>query len=409
MSQEEVLASLRSKVRTVTQTLYPLESLLLRHDWNELGKALEKARQEVRAAGLWGLSLPKSLGGHGLKLAEFAELSEEMGRTPLGHYAFGCQAPEAGNIELLHSFGSPQQKAEVLAPLVEGRMRSCFAMTERQTSGANPTLMRTEAKRSSRGWTINGEKWFTTAAEGATYCIVMAVTNPEAQEHQRASLFLLPIAHPGLRIVRQVSVMGHSGWGPFSHSELAFENCEVSEEQLIGREGEGFRLAQSRLAHGRIHHCARWLGVAGRALDLLCDRAVHRQIGNDRSLGSSDIVKAWIAEAAAGQHAARLFVRETAALIDRDGGRAARHDISMLKFFVAEVLSKTLDRAIQAYGAAGVSDDFILSFFYREERAARIYDGPDEVHKMSVARNLLKEHENNSKAIAGGDLYGRNF
>lgn len=385
------ISAMQSRVRALVHELYSLEPLLLQHRWDALFEQLEAERQRVREAGLWGLALPRELGGHGLSLADFALLAEEMGASPLGHYVFGCQAPEAGNIALLHAYGSPQQKAEVLEPLVSGKIRSCFAMTERQSSGANPTLMRTEAKRSGRGWRLSGEKWFTTAADGADYCIVMAVTDPKGPEHKRASLFLLPMSQPGLKVLRQVSVMGQEGRGPFSHSELAFEDCALPPESLIGGEGEAFRLAQARLAHGRIHHCARWLGIARRALDLLCERASSRYIGTERLLASSDLIQVWIAEAAAGLHAARLFVQQTAELIDQAGGRAARHDISMLKYFVSEILSRTLDRSLQAHGAAGVSDDFILAFFYREERAARIYDGPDEVHKLSVARGILKE------------------
>lgn len=398
---EASLLDRQRRVRALVEDLFPAEALLLEHRWEELLPLLNEKRQRVKEAGLWGLSLPRELGGHGLSLQDFAVLGEEMGASPLAHYVFGCQAPEAGNIALLHEFGSPTQKAEVLGPLVEGRKRSCFAMTERQTSGANPTLMKTEARRTSQGWSITGEKWFTTAADGADYCIVMAVTDPKAPEHQRASLFLLPMQQPGLRLVRNVSVMGQAGQGPFSHSALAFENCEVSDENLIGGVGEAFRLAQARLAHGRIHHCARWLGITRRALYLMGERAATRMIAPERRLADSDLIQMWMAEAQAGLHATRLFVRDTAALIDRKGGRAARHEISMLKYFAAEVLNRTLDRAIQAHGAAGVSDDFILAYFYREERAARIYDGPDEVHKLSVARGLLKAQKEHQ---AGGRL-----
>ncbi|MFW7379152.1 MAG: acyl-CoA dehydrogenase family protein [Oligoflexus sp.] len=388
--QNPSLEELTTQVRSLVNELIQLEPAFLSQNMREFLPLLEAKREEVKKQGLWGLALSEDLGGHGLSLDQFAVLAEEMGRSPLAHYAFGCQAPEAGNIELLHLHGSPQQKEQVLQPLIEGKIRSCFAMTEKNTSGANPTELQTRAHKTKDGWRLEGEKWFTTAADGADYVIVMAVTDPAAAPHQRASMFLLPMKQAGLQFVRNISVMGHAGAGPFSHAELKFDACEVSDEALIGAPGDGFRLAQARLGHGRIHHCARWLGIADRALELMVARVRNRQIAADRRLAQSDVIQSWIAEAAADITASRLFVRHTAQLIEEGGSRAARSEISMIKFFVAGKLGEILDRAIQCYGAAGVSDDFILAFFYREERAARIYDGPDEVHKISLARHIIK-------------------
>ncbi len=389
MSPEEIV-TLRTRVRAVVEDLLPFESLLLQCQFAELMQKLEGVRERVRREGLWGLSLSRELGGHGLPLDGFAHLAEEMGRSPLGHYVFGCQAPEVGNIELVHHHGTSEQKQNILPLLVTGRARSCFAMTERNTSGANPTLLTTRARSDGAGWVIDGEKWFTTAADGAAFCIIMAVTDPGAPPHQRASLFLVPLPHPGLHFIRNISVMGHVGGGPFSHAELHFEGCRVGPEHLIGKIGDGFRLAQARLGHGRIHHCARWIGIAQRALDMMCERVTGRAISEVKTLSESDLVRSWIGEAAAGLTAARLFVQHTAKIIEEKGGQAARNEIAMIKFFVADVLSMTVDRALQTHGAAGVSDDFILAYFYREERAAHIYDGPDEVHKLSVAKSILK-------------------
>lgn len=352
---------------------------------------LEEYRAQARSLGLWGLALGKELGGHGLSLKAFASLARIMGRSPWAHYVFGCQAPEAGNIELLSHFANDQQKQQVLLPLVEGKIRSCFAMTEKSTSGANPTLLATRALKQADGsWLLNGEKWFTTAAHESDYTIVMAVTDPNADRHRRSSLFLLPSSQQGMRHVRRVSVMGHEGYGPFSHSELVFEDCRVEASQLLGEEGSAFQMAQSRLAHGRIHHCARWLGIAEQCLDWLIARANSRQISDASNLASSDIVKLWVAESAAQIKASQLMIEHTAGLIDEKGSKSAQAEIAMLKFYVAGMLSRVMDTAVQSFGAAGVSDDSLISYFYREERAARIYDGPDEVHKLALAKRLLR-------------------
>ncbi len=385
------LDRIKHEVQSCFERLIPAEALLLSGDYPSLMDFLARERQVIKQKGLWGLSLSKELGGHGLRLDEFAEIASIMGQSPLTHYVFGCQAPEAGNIEVLHHFATPEQKKTILAPLLEGKLRSCFAMTERLTSGANPTLLATRAYDEGDSWRLEGEKWFTTAADGASFVIVMAVSDPEAPPHQRASLFAFPLATPGLSVVRNISVMGHAGHGPFSHSELRFEQCRIPKDALLGKRGEGFRMAQARLGHGRIHHCARWIGIAQRCLDMLCQRAQQRSIGSDRTLSESDIIRSWIGEIASELAAARLFVKETARRIEDEGSAAARTEIAMIKYYVAGILQRAIDKSLQAHGAAGVSDDLILSFFYREERAARIYDGPDEVHKLSVARQLLKE------------------
>jgi alkylation response protein AidB-like acyl-CoA dehydrogenase len=384
---DEPLRQVRAFVR---EELYPLEGDFLNRRLGTLEAALAEKRRRVRELGLWAPHLPRELGGMGLALLEFALVSEELGRSPLGHYAFNCQAPDVGNMEILLRYGSDEQKTRWLWPLARGEIRSCFSMTEPDYPGSNPTWMGTTATRAGNDYVINGRKWFTTAAEGAAFAIVMAVTNPEAPSpHLRASQIIVPAGTPGFRIVRNVSVMGEVGAGYGTHAEVAYEDCRVPESNRLGPEGAGFVIAQERLGPGRIHHCMRWIGICERAFDLMCERAVRREVAPGRPLGTRQIVQAWIAEARAEIDAARLMVLRAAWEIDAVGAAAARDSISLIKFHVAGVLQQTLDRAIQAHGALGMTDDTPLAFFWRHERGARIYDGPDEVHKTAVARRIL--------------------
>jgi alkylation response protein AidB-like acyl-CoA dehydrogenase len=347
-------------------------------------------RDEVRAAGLWGPQVPHELGGLGLSLLDHGLVSQELGRSPLGHYLFGAQAPDAGNIEILHRYGSDQQKERWLAPLAAGRLRSCFAMTEPENPGSNPTELSTTAVLDGDHYVVDGHKWFCSSADGAAFAVVMAVTNPEAPPHMRATQIIVPTDTPGFERVRNVPVMGHAGRGWGSHAELRFHGCRVPVENRLGVDGSGFLIAQERLGPGRIHHCMRWIGICERSFELMCSRAANRRISPDRMLSSRQIVQAWIAESRASINAARLMVLEAAWKIDRHGFAAAREDVSLIKFFVADVMMKVVDRAVQVHGAMGVSSDTVLSFFYAHERGARIYDGPDEVHKMVVAKRIAK-------------------
>ncbi len=376
----------------VDRELLPLEPAFLASGFAALLPVLRGKRADVRRLGLWGPVYPREHGGLGLDLLTHGLISEALGRCPFAHYVFGCNAPDAGNVELLHEFGSAAQKKRWLEPLVAGEVRSCFGMTEPGNSGANPLMLESCAVPDGDGWVLDGRKWFTTGADGAAFCIVMAVTDPGAPPHGRASMFIVPTDAPGYRLMRNTPVMGHVGSDLFSHGEVEFTDCRVPAGQLLGPRGEGFRLAQSRLGPGRIHHCMRWLGICERAHGLMVARAASRVIGPDgRRLGESDIVRAWIAESAAEIRAARLLVLHTAWRIGAAGAKAARDDIAMIKFHVAGVLQRTVDRALQVHGGLGVTDYTLLAWFYREERAARIYDGPDEVHKIAVAKHLLRE------------------
>jgi len=329
----------------------------------------------------------------GLDLTEFALVSESLGRSPLGHFVFGCHAPDAGNIEILHIHGAEEQKERYLRPLVEGRIRSCFSMTEVEMPGSNPVMLETTAVKEGGDYVINGQKWYTTAADGAEFAIVMAVTNPDNPPYLQASMIIVPTDAPGFNRVRNISIMGHEGSDWHSHSEILYQSCRVPQENLLGQEGAGFVIAQERLGPGRIHHCMRWIGICNRAFALMCSRAQNRIIAPDRVLASKQIVQSWIAECAADIQAARLMVLQTAWKIENLGVKEAREDISLIKFFVAGVLEKVVDRALQVHGGLGMSDDTILAFYYRFERAARIYDGVDEVHKISVAKRILREYE----------------
>ncbi|SMF26132.1 acyl-CoA dehydrogenase family protein [Pseudobacteriovorax antillogorgiicola] len=377
--------------RFIEQNLYPLEEEFLSYNWNDKWwEKLQELRRKVQGDGLWGLCLPKEFGGKALDIYQFSYIAEQLGRSPLGHYIFGCQAPDLGNIELLHQWGSREQKQRFLDPLVKGELRSCFGMTERQTAGSNPTLLKTRAEKIDGGYRINGEKWFTTSADGAAFCIVMAVTDPEASPHQRASMFLVPTDQEGFHLVQNISVMGHRGTGYFSHGELSLKDCIVGDESLIGERGRGFLLAQDRLGPGRIHHCMRWLGICQRVFQMICERAMSREISSSKRLADSDVIKSWIAELKCDIHSARLMVLDAAYKLSQ--GHGAKDEISMIKFYVASVLARVLDKGVQVHGALGMTDETVISFYYREERASRIYDGPDEVHKLSIAKRVLHDH-----------------
>ena len=385
---EQLLTQIRSFLRSEA---YPLEQSFLFQRFKELVPTLEAKRAQVKAEGLWAPHLPEEYGGLGLTLSEFARVSEELGRTPIGHYLFNCQAPDIGNTEILISHGTDSQKEDYLLPLTRGEIRSCFSMTEPEHPGSNPTWMSTVATKDGDDYVINGHKWFTSSAEGASFAIVMAVTDPDsASRYTRASQIIVPIPTEGFEIVRNISVMGDEGSDHHSHAEVTYTNCRVPQSNRLGPEGAGFTIAQERLGPGRIHHCMRWIGICERAFDLMCDYAAHRQLAPGVYIGNKQIVHEWIAESRAEIDSARLLVLDTAARIDKEGSSVVRERISLIKFFVAGILQKVLDRAIQVHGALGLTDSTLLSYWYRHERGARIYDGPDEVHKTVVAREALR-------------------
>jgi alkylation response protein AidB-like acyl-CoA dehydrogenase len=375
------------------EEIIPLERHFLFHEFETLMPQLEALRQKAKGLGLWLPQIPEEYGGMGLSLVAHGHLSEILGRSPLGHYVLNCQAPDAGNMEILIEHGTPQQKEKFLQPLLEGEIRSCFSMTEPENPGSNPTWLSTTAVPDNDDYIITGHKWFTTGGDGAAFAIVMAVTNPDAPRHQRASQIIVPTDTPGFRLVRNTMVMGERGVGPFSHAEIMYDDARVPQANRLGAEGAGFAIAQERLGPGRIHHCMRWIGICERAFDLMCAHATRREVAPGRPLAGQQTIQNWVAESRAAIDAARLLVLDTAQQIDLGGGYAARDRISLIKFHVAGVLQQVLDRALQAHGGMGMTDELPLAFWYRHERAARIYDGPDEVHKWSVARRILRQYE----------------
>ena len=378
--------------------IYPIEKEIIYGSFKSHLPKLRELRALAQSKGLFTPHLSIDEGGLGLSLPEFAHISEVLGTSPLGHYVFNCNAPDIGNMELMHAFASPFLKETYLKPLQRGEIRSCFSMTEPEHAGSNPIHMSTQAVLEGDEYVINGHKWFTTAADGAQFTIVMAITNPAAENvYQRASMILVPLDNPGYRLVRNISIMGDEGEDYLSHGEVEFTNCRVPKSHLIGEEGQGFTLAQVRLGPGRIHHCMRWIGICERALGLMCDRAMSRELNLGKFLSGQQTIQNWIAESAAEIKASRLLVLHTAEKIEKEGAKAAKEDISTIKFFVSDVLMKVLDRSIQVHGALGITDDTLLSFWYRHERGARIYDGPDEVHKSVLAKSILK-----SRALNGG-------
>ena len=345
-------------------------------------------QQEVKAQGLWAPNLPREWGGSGLGYVGQALANEIIGRSVIAPRIFGSMAPDAGNAELLIVAANTEQKEKYLRPLAADEVRSCFAMTEPEVAGSDPTGLRTSAVRDGNEWVINGHKWFISGAIGSAFAIVMAVTDPAAEPRKRASMIIVPSDTPGFKIVRAVPVMGSGGVG--GHCEIRFENCRVPVENLLGKEGEGFKLAQARLGPGRIQHCMRWLGAAQRSFEMMCRYALKRQSFGE-PLADKQTVQNWIADSAAEINAARLMTLHAAWKLDR--GDDARIEISLIKFYGARVLHDVIDRAIQVHGALGYSKDTPLEMFYRDARAARIYDGPDEVHRIVAAQRILKQFE----------------
>jgi acyl-CoA dehydrogenase len=348
---------------------------------------MRELRAKARGLGLWNLFLPDDEHGAGLTNLEYAPLCEIMGRSAIAPRVFNCNAPDTGNMEILAEFGTPDQKKRFLQPLLDGEIRSCFSMTEPEVSGADPTGLRTRAVLDGDEWVIDGHKWFTSGAFGASIAIVMAVTAPDAPPHQRASQILVPTDTPGFELLRRVPVMGHAG-GP-GHCEVRYERCRVPRENLLGPLHGGFVIAQARLGPGRIHHCMRAIGMAERAFEIMC-RHANSRVAFGGPLGEKQFVQEWVATSRMEIDQARLLVLHSAWKMDRYGKKLARQEISMIKVVVPNMLMRVLDRAIQCLGSLGMSDDTPVAAMWREGRSLRIADGPDEVHKMVIARRELK-------------------
>jgi alkylation response protein AidB-like acyl-CoA dehydrogenase len=386
----DLIAERRDRVRAfMDEHVYPNEQALIRED-DAADALILELRREAKDADLWAPHLPPEAGGSGSGFLEYAYLNEEIGRSMYAQLVFGCQAPDAGNGEILHLFGTEQQKKQFLEPLVSGEMRSFFGMTEPEVAGSDPTLLRGRAVRDGDEWVIDAHKWFSSGADGAGFGVVMVVTDPDAEPHRRASMILVPTDTPGYDLVRKIPVMGHEGRGWGTHCETRFTNVRVPFENVLGEPGEGFRIAQKRLGPGRIHHVMRWLGQMQRAFELMCSYSLDRKVFGE-ALADKQTIQNWIAESAADIQACRLMTFQAAERID--DGDEARVEVSLIKFFAARVLNDVIDRALQVHGGLGMTEDTPLAGMWRQARAARIYDGADEVHKMVVARRILRAFE----------------
>lgn len=381
------LLDLQRRVRAfVRDEVVPLEA----HEVEEQGlpdEHLRRVRQKARDAGLWAPQLPVEVGGRGLDTVGLCALFEEAGYSPLGPLALHCAAPDEGNMHLLLKAATPAQRERYLMPLMRGETRSCFAMTEPAPgAGSDPTMMRTRATRRGDRWVIDGDKWFTSGAMGAAFCIVAARSDPDGPAKTGVTLFLVEAGTPGYEVRREIPTM--TSGGPGGHCEVTFRECTVSDEQVLGRVGQGFELMQQRLGPARLTHCVRWLGAARRAIEVALPYVRKRQAFG-KHLAEHQAVQWMLADSDADLHAGRLMTLHAAWLLDNGG--QARRETSMCKFVVAEAVNRVIDRAIQLCGASGLVRGGVLERLYRDARAFRIYDGPSEVHRMVVARQMLKE------------------
>ena len=406
------VATLRERILDfMDENVYPQERQIMEALDDEVGPGvpypanLVAVRGKARDEGLWNLFMPDERFGPGLKNWEYGLLCEEMGRSPMAApMAFNCSAPDTGNMEILAEHGTPEQRERWLEPLLEGRIRSCFSMTEPEVSGSDPTLLQARAELDGDEWVIDGHKWFTSGAVGAELAIAMVVTDPDAHPYARASMICVPTDTPGFNLVRPISVMGHDG-GP-GHCEIRYEGCRVPKENLLGERGAGFPVAQDRLGPGRIHHCMRAIGTAERAHEMMCRRANERTAFGG-PLGEKQFVQEAIAASRMEIDQARLLTLYAAWKMDTEGKRAARQSISAIKIVAANMVMDVLDRAIQIHGSLGMTDDTPLAIMWRFSRMLRLADGPDEVHKMVLARRELNRWAKRAEAEAEGNLEPR--
>jgi len=375
--------ALRERMRHfIDEEVIPAEPVLARHDAAG-GEMLRRLKARAKAERLWALGHPREIGGGGVPFMPFVYLNEIIGRSHWGQVAVGSLSMQ--DSIMLHLYGTAEQKRRWLEPLVAGDIYPSVGLTEPEVAGSDPTLMQSTARLDGDHWVVNAHKWFTSGANIAAFTTVFAITEPDAPKHVRFSAIVVPTDTPGYEIVRVVPTMGHTDGG---HCEIRLTDVRVPRDHLLGGRGEGFVVAQKRLGPGRIFHCMRWLGQAQRAFELMCRRATSR-FAHGSLLSEKGEIQRYVAESAAEIQAARLMTLDAARVMDAGG--EARVEIALIKFWGARVLHDVIDRAIQVHGALGVTGDTPLEFMYREARYARIYDGPDEVHRMTVARRLLRD------------------
>jgi acyl-CoA dehydrogenase len=377
------------------QQVYPAEAVWtaqLAEDRRRPPPVMDQLKERARAAGLWNLFLPGAEPGAGLSNLEYAPLCEIMGRSLIAPEACNCSAPDTGNMEVLARYGSAAQQAAWLAPLLAGEIRSCFAMTEPDVASSDATNIRTAIVRDGDGYVITGRKWWTSGAADprCRIAIVMGRTDPGAPPHRQQSMILVPMDTPGISLIRNLSLFGYDD-APHGHAEVIFERVRVPAANLLLGEGHGFEIAQGRLGPGRMHHCMRMIGLAERALELMCVR-VRERVAFGRPLAEQGTIRAGIADSRIEIEQARLLVLKAATLMDESGSRSARAEIAMIKVAAPGMALAVLDRAIQAHGGAGVSQDTFLAAAWAQARAMRIFDGPDEVHREAIAKLELRKH-----------------
>lgn len=386
---KEVLARLRV---FMDENIYPNEQAYLDEintadRWQTL-ELIERLKEKARSAGLWNLFLPEI---SGLSNSAYAFLAEEMGRVPWASEVFNCSAPDTGNMEVLWKYGTEEQKERWLKPLLDGEIRSCFAMTEPDVASSDATNIRASIIRDGDSYILNGSKWWSTGAgdKRCKFAVFMGKTDENAPRHLQQSMILVPMDAEGVNVERMLNVFGYDD-APTGHAEITFTNVRVPKENLLLGEGRGFEIAQGRLGPGRVHHCMRLIGIAERSLELMCERAKARTAFG-KSIAEQGVVREWVADARLAIDQARLLVLKTAWMMDTAGNKAARKEIAMIKAVVPIMAQKIIDRAIQVHGGAGVSQDFPLAQFWIYARTLRLADGPDEVHLESIAKMELQQ------------------